>query len=121
VIGRHLVEKCGLYKLKARLKKLGSDDERQCTANEKHGEAEPEVQRTYVFMISRIQPSEDPFLRTVIVIVVVTCVYNFAHGNPYNPPLTSALSGFKFTEDGCVALAAICWFEFSAAFLASSV
>ena len=57
--GRHHVEEVRVNNLHARLEQFGSNNQREQTADQQHGEREPQVQGTYIFMVSRKQPTLD--------------------------------------------------------------
>ena len=79
------VLKARLYDLKmkeqaARLEQLGANQQREAPADQKHREAEPQIQRADVFVVRREQPAGNSLRGAVVVIsVFVVMFYDCAH------------------------------------------
>ena len=59
--GGHLVKELWLDQLHAWLKEFRADNHRKCTAHDEHGETEPQVQRTNIFMVGSENPTTNIF------------------------------------------------------------
>ena len=77
--GGQLVKKFRRYDLHAGLEQLCTNAQRQHTTGQEHNEAEPEVECTYVFVISRKDPSHDALIGTMMVVVVMMFFNNCTH------------------------------------------
>ena len=113
--GRELVEKMWFNDLQARLKQLGTQQQRVQPANNKHRERKPQIHCADVFVIGRVQPTA-PAIRMVVVRILVVAatvamlVEHCAHGfTPWNLLLyllATTTCGTLFA-DGIVRLAGV--------------
>ena len=73
--GGHLVIELGFYKLHAWLKEFSPHNKRHSATNKQHGEREPEVHSTNVFMVGCKHPAHDALsgaMMPMISVIIVT-------------------------------------------------
>src|SRR3546814_4225608 len=68
---RHLVEELRLHELQAGMEQLSSDHQRHAAADEEHREREEQVQGTEVLVVRSLDPAHDPFVGTVVRVIVM--------------------------------------------------